>query len=55
MPINNVDKIKKILKTISILSHRKHSSLRNELIGKKASQIAKNIIVRTFINKQQNG
>ena len=52
--LNNDQEIKKFLKTIETLSHKKHSSLRNEIIGKKTSQIAKITFVRSFINKQQH-
>ena len=52
--INDEQNIKILLKSIKILSHRRHLSLRNEEIGKKASIIATRKIVRNFINKQQH-
>ena len=52
--INDEQKIKKLLKSIKILSHRRHLSLRSEDIGKKASIIATRKTVRNFINKQQH-
>ena len=50
---NDEQNIKKILKSLTNLSHRRHSDLRSEEIGKKASIIATKQIVRNFINKQQ--
>jgi len=47
------NEINKFLKTIKFLSPKRHSSLRREKIGSKASQIAKILLIRTFINKQQ--
>ena len=52
--IHDKQNIKILLKSIKILSHRRHLSLRNEDIGKKASIIATKRIVRNFINKQQH-
>ena len=46
--------IKKTLNSIKNLSHRRNFTLRNEEIGKKASIIATNKIVRKFIDKQQH-
>ena len=46
--------MKKNLNSITILSHRRHLTLRSEIIGKKASVIATNKNVRNFINKQQH-
>ena len=51
--LNDEQNIKKILNSLAILSHRRHSDLRNEEIGKKASIIATKKTVRNFINKQQ--
>lgn len=51
--LNETHNIKKILNSIKTLPHRRHSSLRSEKIGKKASIIATKQIVRNFINKQQ--
>ena len=51
--LNDEQNIKKILNTLTILSHRRHSDLRSEEIGKKASIIATKQTVRNFINKQQ--
>lgn len=51
---NDEKSIKKILKSIKILSHRRHLSLRREIIGKKTSKLAAKKIVRIFINKQQH-
>ena len=48
-----VNKIKKILKNLKKLSFRKTQALRNENIGKIASEIAKIDFVRYFINTQQ--
>jgi cytidylate kinase len=48
-----VNKIKKILKNLKKLSFRKTQALRNENIGKIASEIAKLDFVRHFINAQQ--
>ena len=52
--INNNIILKKNLNSITILSHRRHLTLRSEIIGKKASVIATNKNVRNFINKQQH-
>ena len=52
--VSNEKKIKKILNSITILSHHRHSSLRSEEIGKKASIIATIKIIRNFIDKQQH-
>ncbi len=46
--------IEKTLNSIENLSHRRNFTLRNEKIGKKASIIATNKIVRKFIDKQQH-
>ena len=51
--LNDEQNIKKILNSLTILSHRRHLDLRNEEIGKKASIIATKQTVRNFINKQQ--
>jgi len=51
--INDELSINKVFKTIKILSLRKHSSLRSEQIGNKASIIATKKNVRQFINHQQ--
>ena len=51
--LNNEQNIKKILNSITVLPHRRHSNLRSEKIGKKASIIATKKIIRNFINKQQ--
>ena len=48
-----VNKIKKFIKNIKILSLRKSQALRKEHIGKVASEIAKLNLVRLFINSQQ--
>jgi cytidylate kinase len=50
---NERQKIKKFIKNISILSHRKHTVLRKEEIGFEASEIAKYDFIRNFINYQQ--
>ena len=50
---HEVNKIKKILKSIKKLSLRKTHSLRKEEIGKAASEIAKIDFIRFFINSQQ--
>ena len=50
---HEVDKIKRILKNIKILSLRKTQALRKEKNGKAASEIAKLDFVRYFINSQQ--
>ena len=50
---HEVNKIKRILKNIKILSLRKTQALRMEQIGKAASEIAKLDFVRYFINSQQ--
>ena len=48
-----INKIKKILKNIKLLSLRRTQALRKEQIGKSASEIAKLDFVRNFINSQQ--
>ena len=48
-----LDKIKEVIKNIKKLSLRKTQSLRNEKIGKIASEIARLGFVRQFINSQQ--
>ena len=52
--LNDNKNIKKTLNSIKNLSHRRNFTLRNEKIGKKASIIATNKIVRKFIDKQQH-
>ena len=51
---NDNKNIIKTLNSIKNLSHRRNFTLRNEKIGKKASIIATNKIVRKFIDKQQH-
>ncbi len=48
-----INKIKKFINEISLLSFKKHKVLRKENIGKIASEIAKYEFVRAFINSQQ--
>ena len=50
---HEVNKIKNILKTIKKISLRKTQALRNEEVGKIASEIARLDFVRYFINSQQ--
>ena len=50
---SDLEKIKKLIKKIDILSLRKDSFLRKEEIGNIASEIAKYVFVRNFINSQQ--
>ncbi len=52
--LNDNKSIKKTLNSIKSLSHRRNFTLRNEEIGKKASIIATNKVVRKFIDKQQH-
>ena len=51
---NDNKNIIKTLNSIKNLSHRRNFTLRSEKIGKKASIIATNKIVRKFIDKQQH-
>jgi cytidylate kinase len=50
---SEIYKIKEFIKNIKKLSLRKTQTLRNEQIGKTASQITKLDFVRYFINSQQ--
>ena len=50
---SDLRKVKKLIKKIDILSLRKDSFLRKEEIGNIASEIAKYVFVRNFINSQQ--
>ena len=52
--LNDNRNIEKTLNSIKNLSPRRNFTLRNEEIGKKASIIATNKIVRKFIDKQQH-
>ena len=52
--LDNEKEIKRIIASIKILPHRRHSNLRTEEIGKKTSIIATKKSVRKFINKQQH-
>ena len=52
--LNDNKNIEKTLNSIKNLSHRRNFALRNEEIGKKASIIATNKVVRKFIDKQQH-
>ena len=56
--INNIKtndraKIKKLIRTLKILSFKKNKVLRQENVGKVASEIAKYDFVRNFVNLQQ--
>ena len=50
---NNKTILKKFLQKIDLLSHRNHPSLRRENISNISSIIAKKILIRKFIDKQQ--
>ena len=51
--INNKKNLTNFLKNIKCLSSKKHKSLRKENVSNQTSLIAKNPIIRNFINSQQ--
>ena len=50
---SEINKIKDVIKQLNKISLKKNSSLRQENIGKYASEIAKYDFVRNFVNSQQ--